>query len=1244
MNIRKTIRRFIIALALLLGCFVLVLFTSQYWFPWLVPPVLRAAGIEVVSMHRDNRGRIVMDELSYKSETIGLVSKEIVFPNLYQYLSARFISKEWDASSSIEIGTIDLRLEQGTSLKKESPHTPVFPEDRVRNFRRVYESFAKQVPPVSIETLSISNGDLELKLNDFAAADATLSTVLESSRLPKPLALYATLEPDANWTLHAALKETALTLDISMEEMPGGYLFSGQILKAKEAIELALKIEAGKSLPKVFKVYSSGFTLGPSLLSSWRDWSGGSIELQSMQIDWNAGAYVGILQLSSVLSEVRGLAMPVEANIEIEGDLEAMTIQSLDLYSLWAEASLSRPIVLRFEDGIKVSSQIEAAEMEVAVDLSQQSFIDVEGQLKAHVWIPADLIFADPVLRFEVSGDTLAYAGQCVQSFEAAGFFKTSAIVLESASIGLDFEGDSVVTLHGDINLLAQSLDLDYEIKLASEFLNTFLERPVVSNQLWVKGSAEGPWLSPELNFEVLEATLAAPGLNPVKLQGVGRIENLSAFEWNGSAENEGACITSEITGRIGAESIHLELLRLALSDLQLPELVLSEPVSIDFELGEGRFFDRLSVSAFELSGVEKEFSGAFSSESGLSLEVSNLSVDRLNRWLSKPLPSYEFESLTAQITAFDPFLTGRLNVRTSLLLPGEIESTALLQLELGNAGLNIQTLRLNIDAADVAQGNFMLPLRFAITEAGGASWELLTEGALGGAFDAELVPVVVDLIRDATGISIASGVLELYVSGDLQSPTGELKMDLLELDLGDQLTEENLPTIDSLQLRARADGENLEILDMQVSLNQSELEGSMTLPVNHLADWLRSDVREATALVEMLTGKLHVKKWEMENWVDLMPVFFRRSGSLSGSLEISEGLDLSGVLQFQDFALRPTESLSSVDQISGKLLLANNRFELQSTSAQVGGSAVAVTGWVNLQSAKDPLWDIQISGKNIPVFRKTDMILRSDVNLAAQHLQRSGKPLVQGRLDLRASTLLVEFDPLSSSTEVGPGLRPPFFSIDQEPINDWLFDVTIFGESFMRVRSPYFKTKLSADLHLGGSFQEPELVGMIQTVNGELSFPGTKMFIDKGEAFIEPSQPDTVQLDFSGTAQSASYIITMEVSNTLDEPYIQFHSTPELSNTAIVRLLATGTATSGGGSSGATTVGLYLGRGLLGAGGMNETVMDRLAIDVGEERSLTGRQTLDVRFDLNKDWYLNGEYDQYDAYNMNLGWNLFRR
>ncbi len=1194
-------------------------------------------------MFKTDESRIAINTLSYKSETITLTSNKIVLPSLYRYLSAFLLRDKRDKLSLIEVEKISIHVEKSASSEKKPQEvSSPPPAEMIQRFRDIYSDIFKLIPPLSVKTVNLSTSTFELNVSECELKDENLGAILESNLFPGPIALQAKLGPDTDWTLNASINTLELIIDARMAETLSGYLLSGQVRQAGEVLELTSELVMGEYLPKSFRAHSSGFTLSDTLLSLWPKWNRGSLKLESVQIDWNSGAYTGLFQLSSNDSQVHNLEIPLNVNFGIEGDLTTVTIQSLELHSTWAEASLSHPVTLQYKNGIRLLNPTQDARLDILIDLSKQSLIDAEGRLETHVWIPNDSNLEDVVLNFEMSGEALTYADHSVQSFQVAGSLKRSAVILESALIRPDLAKESLVSLNGKLDILARTLELNYEILLAGDLVNNFTQTSFFSDQLWITGLIKGPLAGPDITYNILEATLKLPEMNAVGLLGGGSVKNLAEFSWDGFVESDGAFVISEIAGQINKGAIHLELLSLALSDPQLFELVLKEPVSVDFDLDDKNILNSLLVSTFELSSKEEKISCAYSAELGLYLEVSNFSFARLNHWVCNPMPACELESLSAHIDPSDDFLEGELSFQASLPLPNDIDAMASFQGKFDDTGVSVDTLQLTAEGSNVVQCSLALPLGIASPSTNKASFlEFWNEDNVHGELHIRLEPAVVDLIRDKTGIAMASGELELHVSGDLFRPQTQLEVNARGLGLGDLFTDGISPKIDSIQLQAITNPEHLEISNLQLSFNESSLEGSAALPLNILTAWLRSDSKEIRTLLNALTGELTLTHWKMEDWMELMPAgLLRRSGSLNGSLKVNEGLNLKGFLHFDDFGLRPTESFSSIDRISGDLLLENRHFNLRSVSAHVGDNAINATGWVNMQSIRDILWDIHISGENIPVLRTSDMILRSDIDLEAKRLNKDDIPLVQGRLDLQSSTLLIEFDPLASSTELGPGIKPPFFSIEQEPVKNWLFDITIFGETFMRVRSPYFRTQLSANFHLGGSFQEPELFGNIQTSSGEILFPGMKMRIDKGEVFIESSSLDTVQLNFTGTGQSASHVVTMEVSNTIDDPYIQFQSSPELPNTSIARLLATGTTGRGNVSS----VGLYLGKGFLGAGSVNETLMDRLTIDFGKERSRSGRQTFSALFELDKDWSLSGEYNQYDAYNMNLIWHLFRQ
>jgi len=286
------------------------------------------------------------------------------------------------------------------------------------------------------------------------------------------------------------------------------------------------------------------------------------------------------------------------------------------------------------------------------------------------------------------------------------------------------------------------------------------------------------------------------------------------------------------------------------------------------------------------------------------------------------------------------------------------------------------------------------------------------------------------------------------------------------------------------------------------------------------------------------------------------------------------------------------------------------------------------------------PRWFFDVQGEKLPLLRTTEMILRSDVAIRIEARDPTLSPQVAGKLKLRSSTLLVDLDPLAPRLNKGTTLRPPFFNIEDAPLASWRFNLQILGDQFMRVRSPYFRTRLSADFNLTGTFADPLLLGSVRTHDAELHFPGAKFVITEGEALIEASRPNEMQLAFSGIARKGPQVIGIEVSQTLEDPVIQFESTPPMPQADIVRLLATGSATGGG----IGNLGLYLGQGMLGAGGVNDRLTDKLTLDVGEATSRSGRKTLGARYEFTPHWSAEGGYDVFDAYNADLIWTIFQR
>jgi translocation and assembly module TamB len=451
------------------------------------------------------------------------------------------------------------------------------------------------------------------------------------------------------------------------------------------------------------------------------------------------------------------------------------------------------------------------------------------------------------------------------------------------------------------------------------------------------------------------------------------------------------------------------------------------------------------------------------------------------------------------------------------------------------------------------------------------------------------------------------------------------------------------IPEIRDLDLQITADQQTLRLSPLQLTLNRDShirLNGEVALDALSKALETRDqDANWPLLLVQQFNGRLQLDQWRGEEWAAVLPGMLRPAGVLSADVSIKPGIQLNGAVAFGGFSLRPTASLPSINDINGTVQLNGRSLQLTEAGARIGEQNLTANGWLDWTQLNDLTWQLGIQGERILLVRSSTMMLRTDVDLAFSRESSVAKPRVHGSLNLRNSTLLHDLDLLSGSTRGGPPRRPPYFAVDAALMRDWELDVELNGDAFMRVRSNYFSALLSADFHLSGTMGSPLLIGSATADSAELRFPGARMRLTHAEVFIDRDRPTVEQLLISGISERASYIVTMEVSNTLSDPRVRFQSTPSLPNASILRLLTTGSL-SGSNFSG---IGLYLGQGLLGPGSA-DSPLNRLTVDIGRDISRSGRNTVDVEFDINDRWAIEGEYDRFDAYNLDLIWKVFER
>lgn len=641
---------------------------------------------------------------------------------------------------------------------------------------------------------------------------------------------------------------------------------------------------------------------------------------------------------------------------------------------------------------------------------------------------------------------------------------------------------------------------------------------------------------------------------------------------------------------------------------------------------------------------------GDFTLAGQLSSAHAKISGDCHGRWLNGALqlqvpnllgqssaPDARFEAaLKLELSALQPhFLgSGSLDIRAGQAngLPLKFYS----QLTLNDDGLGLNQIGVSFDSLPLLSGQLHWPIKFTIPRRG-QPWHQRSEAdLLNGFIRAASLPEFDQWLEAAAGVVIEQVELDLALGGRHSQPRAEFSLSAGGIDVA---SESPAPQIRGLQLSGAISRQSIQVEQFGLELNQSAVRGAGTIELSALRRFIQNDSAGLEKWLQLGSGWLKLERWELSDWAAYLPPLLRPVGELDGQLTLLPDGNLAGQLGFQALSLKPTPHFHALESIQGQLSLFGRQLQLDSFSALLGGRALQVAGQLEFSDWEQPSWDFRLRGEDVPLLRSSNMILRSDLDLRAYNLPDGQPPSLVGQLDFGPSTLLLDFDPWVARVDVGTTRQPPYFSIQSPFFADWIFDLKLQGDSFMQVRNPYFRAELSADFSLSDSFAEPLLLGSVQIASGEFRFPGARMDLEQGEAYIDLSQPHVVQLDFSGSTQTASYVIGMEVLGSLAAPLVQFQSSPVLSNAQIIRLLATGSFTGGAG-----TVGLYLGQGLLGASGLQRNFMDRFKLNFGNAKTRSGRSTLDVRYQLSEDWYFKGGYDEYDAYNLDLIWSVFRQ
>lgn len=922
---------------------------------------------------------------------------------------------------------------------------------------------------------------------------------------------------------------------------------------------------------------------------------------------------------------------PLKVMAAAHGSPEAVTVTALDVSAPGLTARLSHAVTL----GASVADDVRRtpATFVVAADLATLSRDAMHGKLSGTVNLePVENGW--PRLKAVVESDALRWRDWPEVTGRAEATLTDGVVAVQALEVAAD--DGSKLTVAGEWNLHTRTAqNVVARGQVARRWVARWLPGSVDFSTFALEFKAAGSW--PELSHEgilgVEDITLGPMRPSRWKLAWTGL--GVDGF----GVTLLGRAAGSELAAAARRSGAGWELSSLTLRRADGEELQLAQPAFVSWQPG-------FRLERFELRGQDASLRLALPEPWRLEVRASRLGKLWLEDWLQLPAPDWSVERLQISGALAGGAWQGRAETMATVAIGDNRSAWIALAADFGPDGVTVEQAEISEAQQPIVLMSGRLPLKLT-PAAAGAKWTFEPSAPLAAQISSVSNPAFWTQFHALTGLEFEAPELNADVAGTWGKPSGKITLGATLVRFDPKRWGTHWPELSRLQARLTGndDGLVLDTLAVEVFGQAVLASGRLPLEREKLVLLRESPWSYLRALGE---GQIEIPEADLAMWSALAPQILAPTGRLQLSLRASPGGRLDGTLRLNDAATRPIGPLGAIQDITAVMRFSDRTMTIESIQAQTGGRPLRVTGDITWPTTGAPVLNLLLQGENLPFVRQTGLLLRGDVDLKLQ-TDANGATWVRGGVKLRDGLLLVDLQALRPGQGGGGSAaagRPPYFSVEEAPMAGWLLDVKLQGRRFMRVETPVFSGRASADFQLQGTLREPRAVGELTVPQGWVKLPFATFEVTEGWIRLRQTDPHVARLGIVGAARRMGYDLRMELTGTATEPKLQFFSSPPLSSDEVLLLVMAGEAPQAEISSSATQraarLGAYLGQSLINqfTGRVGEA--DRLKISAGDRITREGRESYQIEYDLGRRWSLIGEYDEFDDYNAGLKWEIF--
>jgi len=1249
MPLGKRQRKLLLGLCLGLALILLLPLSLPLWFPWVLRPLAAKYGASYATYEREGYSRLALRQVTFTNGNIRLraASIETLVPTLWLWRS--IVQKSTSAQPVLRVDGWQLEvLSSGGGVRTKAPSV----YHSVQQTRDAITKLQNWVPAATVSHGNIRFSDTDIQLPSVGWSNGNLRVTAAGLQMPKLQHLWSGISTQAiadlmvnarlagpqSWQINIGSDSLRLQSAIRISSNNSGIDVQSAIFWWSNEVALQSQFARTGALPDTASLQAKNVHLAGRLfgLSNYRELSG------SVLGTWQRGEFLLALKANAVPVTTATNLPPVHLELHASGGTNSAIVHSAAISSPWLQAELSHDFRIYFTEKLVR----EPAAMKVRLDLAKQPWLALAGVLDGEAQIsPGEGKF--PVVEFRVGGSDVGNTDLKAVAFKTEGSLAWPGLNITHADA--TFEDGSIAAVQGKLDFAEKTI-LGGRFNLNGGLARRWLPAGYSYENLEVSGSVAGPVKSPRHSGHIVVTNFTSPPFEPLQVKA----------DWSGEQmhlERVAAVISAgessiSLEGGVALASAEKKMTvsTLALNRAGQSVLALEHPAALSLSRSAVQTNHWLArLDAFALRGTAGEIQAQANVDwpisGAINASVQNVHSAMLDDFLKTRAEPFEIRSLKAQAGWSNGPVVFLINGSAAMRPQKDLPLSGLIDVRGDAQGIIISNLVVSSQTSSVAVAHGFLPISF---NPGVSTNRLNFDPQKPFQLNATTEPQTAfwEKVAAWTDLTLTAPNLRLNVSGTLQAPRGVVEFQAAQIKF--RKAPAAVPAFDDIDLSLRLDRQTARLFRGNCLVQGQLVNLSGEVPLSE-SFWTReTKIPNWTNA----TAHLQIDHAQLAAFTSLAPQLLSPQGEIDLKLDLQPGAKLDGNVIIRDARTRVLPVVGPVRGIDIDLKIHEKSARLESATVNIGGATVVAEGQADLREMNwrqlaIPPFKFILRGTNVPLARQPESIIRSDLALTLTKTNDS-PAILSGTARLRNSYYLHELSDLVSPKVASPGRRPPYFSIEEEPLADWRLSVRVTGEHCMKVRSTIFSGEVSANLNLSGTLKEPVALGDARVDSGFVRFPFASLKVQQGFVTLSSQDPYRPQLLITATARQYGYDIKLEVSGPADAPVLQFSSTPPLSSEQVLLMVTAGELPreerSLSTQQRAQTLALFVGRDLLAKLGFGDDKEQRLTIHSGEQLSEQGRPTYNVEYELTDRWSLVGEYDRFNAYNAGLKWRIYSK